>query len=531
MKNWKPLKWLSGDNSPIKAGLLTALLLLTFCQAFAQQYFNHLYTEGLSNSNVLVLLDGYFLPAQTVNSNGLVSLLSLKMDQNGQILLVDTFTINNYDAYSGSPGSTNLNHQKIYHTGTLQDSPTNALGIFFKISNYQYQELGRYKYQDSITSIFRSSTITQKQNIQAVGEVFVYTGGIPDYQFQLLLMQLDTLGNKLWERSFAAKSGLQHLQGNSILSTKDGSFVVGGIAFNNYGIFPSYTSYVMLADSLGNKVHERYLKFENYGNYSMDLTELPNGNFLVVYGTTYKSFPASEHQSRKLIVSELDKNDLSTIWERDYLEGYLNDLNVSGLIPQNDSTYLISGTYHPDYYFYEGEYAIRKGYIFAINSQGDSLWYRDFSSQTDSSEENYLNDIAVTQDGGIVGTGRLFTPKSPFTGGLANHVWLFKTDSIGCLYPGCDTVYIQPEPPKTFNYSVHPNPWPSSTDLTIKIPGAVSGLASLYNSMGQLVLQQNLDFENGIARFSPSLGMAPGCYFLHLQDQNGRVYKEKLILN
>ncbi len=96
---------------------------------------------------------------------------------------------------------------------------------------------------------------------------------------------------------------------------------------------------------------------------------------------------------------------------------------------------MIAGTNSSDYILSRGNYASQLGYIFAINAQGDSLWYRDYSNGTDSSELNYLNDIAITPDGGIVGAGRLQTPKSPYTGGLANHVWLFKTDSIGCLYP------------------------------------------------------------------------------------------------
>jgi hypothetical protein len=527
--NCKPPRWLFWGNSLNKAGLTTALLFLNVFALKSQVYFNRLYDIALAASSVLSVNDGYFLSTQIQPGNS-VGIFSMQTDSMGNVIGGDSSLIQGYGLFPQEPGSSRLINGNIFFLGNPQKTNFDFKGALFKYSGGESKEVDCYKYQDSISVFFNSMVVTSKGHLTITGLAQKYTGGPNVYQSQLLVTQLDTSGNKLWEHSYPAKSGLWALEGNTIIGTKNGGFAVGGLALN-FQILPSFTSYVLLADNLGNKVSERYLKFGNYGNYSMDLTELPNGNFLVAYGTTYKSFPASEDQSRKLIVLELDKNDLSTIWEKDYLEGYLNSLTVSRLIPQNDSTYLIAGTYHPDYYFYEGDYALRKGFIFAINSQGDSLWYRDFNNQTDSSEESYLNDIAITPDGGIVGAGRLFTPNSPFTGGFANHVWLFKTDSIGCLYPGCDTVYIKPEPKKIFTFSIYPNPWPSGTDLIIRVPEAVSGLASLYNSMGQLVRQQNLDFENGTARFSPSLGLVPGCYFLHLQDQNGRVFKEKLILN
>lgn len=531
MKNWKQLSCLLWVNNLVKAGLISALLLLTFRETFAQQYFNYLYKEGLTTYNVLSLENSYFLPAQVWSTEGKAAILTMCIDSIGGINQLDTFSIIGRHIYPGMPSSIHKIGKSIYNTGSSQFTSSDSQGVLFKLDSNNYNLLSQLVFQDSIITVLYASTVGNQNRITSVGYIFRHVpNGQSIRQHQLLLMQLDTLGNKLWERSYPAKAGLWHLQGNTVISTKDGGFAVGGSAYN-YAVFPSYTSYVLLTDSLGNKLNERYLKFENYGNYSMGLTELPNGNFLVAYATTYKSFPASADLSRKLIALELDKNDLSTIWQKEYLQGYLNGLVVSRLIPQNDSTYLIAGTYHPDPILYQGDYANQLGFIFAINNQGDSLWYRDYSNQTDSFEYNFLNDIAVTPDGGIVGAGRLETPNSPYTGGLANHVWLFKTDSIGCLYVGCDTVYDKPKPPVT-EFKVYPNPIQNGQDLIIELPNATIARAYLFNTIGQRVYQKELEFVSGTAYLplKEVVGGRTGVYLLQLTTPCGKTYVKKIVL-
>lgn len=189
---------------------------------------------------------------------------------------------------------------------------------------------------------------------------------------------------------------------------------------------------------------------------------------------------------------------------------------------------MIAGIYRPDRILYEGDYAVRLGFIFAITEKGDSLWYRDYGSFTEPLEYNILNDIAVTPDGGIVGAGRIETRNSPFaTVGMGLHVWLFKTDSIGCLYPGCDTVY-HTAPNLPIAFGVYPNPVNPGQSLTVAAPDVSQATATLYNAMGQAVATAQLVFEEGTSTLAtPQL--SSGLYMLHLQTNTGVQHVAKII--
>jgi hypothetical protein len=491
-------------------------------------YFNQLYEEGAGSNNILKVNDGYFSSLQ-INPGNTVGIVSAQFDLFGNVVSIDTTLRANYRTFPMSTVLSSSSNEKVFTLVGYQDYK-NFYSLGLLIHEPRKKTIGPdVNFQDTV-SVIPYDIIVHKGKILVTGYAWKWQTTEQRYQRQLLLMQLDTLGNKIWEQSYPAKSGLWHLRGYNVIATQEGGYAVGGYG-HNVGNILDVASYLVVTDSLGNKINERYFENLEHGNSAMLIQQKTNGNFLVAYSKGYEnSGPWNAGQrSFYVTVEELDKSTLQTIWSRDYLPGYHNFRTSFKLTHKNDSTFLISGIYWPDRILYEGEYAAQLGFIFAITENGDSLWYRDYGSFTEPWEYNYLNDIAVTPDGGIVGAGRIETSNSPFVSeGMGLHVWLFKTDSIGCLYPGCDTVYhTAPNLPIAFR--VYPNPVNPGQSLTIAAPDVSQATATLYNVMGQAVLQAPLTFDNGKATlFTTSL--ATGFYTLHLQTGNGKRYVEKIII-
>ncbi|MCH8556075.1 MAG: T9SS type A sorting domain-containing protein [Schleiferiaceae bacterium] len=527
MKNYKPLNWWLGNKIPIKRGCLGILFFILTQTAFSQVYFNRLYNEGVGTNNILVTSSGYFSDIQ-IQPQNTVGVVSTHFDFFGNRTTRDTTLRTNYNTFRVKTALLDTENEKIYSLiGYKYFNDFGSLGLL--IHGPQKKTIGPdINFQDTV-SVAPYDIITHEKKIIITGYTWKWQAAEQRYQRHLLLMQLDTLGNKIWEQSYTSKPSFWHLQGYNVIATQEGGYAVGGFGYN-IGNVLDVASFLLVTDSVGNKINERYFENPENGNTALLIHQKTNGNFLVAYSKGYEnSGPWNAGQrSFYTTVEELDKSSLQTIWSKDFLPGYHNYRSSYKLTRQNDSTFLISGIYWPDRILYEGEYASQLGFIFAITENGDSLWYRDYGSFTEPLEYNYLNDIAITPDGGIVGAGRIETSNSPITGGMGMHAWLFKADSIGCLYPGCDTVYhTAPTLPTVFQ--VYPNPVGTGQQLNLAAPDVTQATATLYNVLGQAVLQTPLTFEAGKATlFTESL--ASGFYTLHLQTGTGKRYVEKVVV-
>ena len=102
-----------------------------------------------------------------------------------------------------------------------------------------------------------------------------------------------------------------------------------------------------------------------------------------------------------------------------------------------------------------------------------------------------LNDvfyIEAAKDGGIVGCGKVLK-----AGYIPQSMWVFKTDSLGCLQPGCDPTASIEETPylKPGQLQIFPNP--ATTQTTISYPTTDKAIIlQIYNMLGQSVYVEKL---------------------------------------
>jgi hypothetical protein len=123
--------------------------------------------------------------------------------------------------------------------------------------------------------------------------------------------------------------------------------------------------------------------------------------------------------------------------------------------------------------------------LFCYNSDGDSLWHRDYYYYPEDPVygQNYLNDLSQTEDNGFVSVGQAYTVYPPNN---IQKMWVLKVDSVGCEIENC-WVGIEEEDKTAGLYDdkkgglvVWPNPT-SGGVLSVEFLGLSAGISFLLS--------------------------------------------------
>lgn len=269
---------------------------------------------------------------------------------------------------------------------------------------------------------------------------------------------------------------------NNVVLSKDGNFIVNGLQYQgingNDSAFGWYAKIDTLGNTIWNKVLDRkstlmcsdvwgtngngeiYLTGSNYANYPVDWYPL-------VYGDTSFSYIIKINDVNGTIVWQ--KRFLITVNETRGLQSGIGGMvyyknNLYGLISHN-----LTSTNNQYIMFAK------------FDLQGNILWKRLFHQANYSNRSYSLTPVA---DGFLICADGKDSTRAK---GDAD-AWLIKTDTNGCIIPGCnakDNVVQIINPEKVF--TVYPNPAQneinvSSENLDIKIESL-----AIYNMQGQLL--------------------------------------------
>jgi len=95
------------------------------------------------------------------------------------------------------------------------------------------------------------------------------------------------------------------------------------------------------------------------------------------------------------------------------------------------------------------------------------LWYREYAKIQGPNEGNELWQVTPTPDNGFAAAGSLFPAES----GGTQDIWVFKTDSLGCLVPNCTGLGITEFNPNTgAQMIIYPNPFTNTFTINYFIP-------------------------------------------------------------
>ncbi|MBC7446639.1 MAG: T9SS type A sorting domain-containing protein [Hymenobacteraceae bacterium] len=348
-------------------------------------------------------------------------------------------------------------------------------------------------------------------------------------QLDYLLIRTDSLGNKLWERTYDL--GYDD-NGFAVTQTPDGGFLLTGyVSYQPNGA--DHDTFIVKTDSLGRKLWQRTFGGApgSGGDGGGRGAVLRDGNYLIA-AMIEKRVVNTIEQRRNILYKLTPQGQL--LWQRE-IGPTRNSLSPQAVHELPDGSIVVSGQQGDPTGATPVGNGFPEGFIYKVCADGDSVWYRSFKKLTGGRSHNYVRDLRLARDGGFVGCGFLFA-RAPDTG--SSDAWAFKMDSAGYLLPGgapptvrCPRVVgvgaaDQPTQPLV---SLYPNPTADVVTVSYRLPAGVSRADMLVvDAVGKLCARTPLLGRQGEITL-PLTGLTPGIYSYRLLVLGALMQTGKLV--
>jgi hypothetical protein len=329
------------------------------------------------------------------------------------------------------------------------------------------------------------------------------------------LLKTDPDGVLEWVRTFGSEIFREGFA--TVEALEDGGFWLGGGKQSSQN---NYDPWVVRTDETGTILWQN-----TYGTLGSDptnahLTLGSTGNGLIA--TCWNVAP---NDISRIALLALDP-DGSVQWQRLYG-------------PQRNTALFVVQEVSPDLdlitcgYAYLGSQL--KGILLRTTATGDSLWMReyDYYDTEVTNGKGAFYDVQPTPDGGFIAVGVALAVAGQYT----QDVWVVKTDSMGCIEPGCHLVTGMESQITNLKDAlrVWPNPVErgGSVQVSIDLPvnfqpqGALR--LSVVSSDGRLVQEQSIPDNNSMYHLNTNL--SAGIYHIHLSDASRWISGAELVVH
>ena len=357
-----------------------------------------------------------------------------------------------------------------------------------------------------------STNIFSRQLRRTSDGGFVFCGFVdpPDDLAKASLVKMDSAGVVEWQQVFTASGQLY--DAISVAPYVDGGYVLAGYrlpqGLNGQG-------FLIRTDSAGNELWRRH--FGNQGGAWCPVRVCADSGIVVLGSYAEPDWPWDWYQ---LLLVKYDAQG-GLVWQTrcnyfQYVTAY--DMEV---LP--DQSIITSSAY-------SSLIGLTK-----FSSAGDSLWCRWlWAMGTNSFHSAY--DVELASDGGFLLTGQVtqMSAGNPHPG--QETIFVIKTDSLGCVVPGCQNVGVQEF---TIDLQEHlevsPNPANDRVNVLLTLPetGEVEGQARvlLLDATGRTVLEQPMQRNLNQLRTTVEVSALPaGMYYLHLRDAKRWLAGSKVVV-
>ncbi|MCF8298457.1 MAG: T9SS type A sorting domain-containing protein [Saprospiraceae bacterium] len=501
----------------MKSIIYSIISIILFSQSLIGQtkYFNNIYNPNsswaiglsiISNDSNYICIGRSYDSSKTSNT-----IILLSINKNG---ILDT-VINYGDTLTTNyPGFCSLvkSYENGYFISGSVNIDGNSYGLIMNLDS-DFNLKWKRVLGDTINNfIFLQGKPTSDSGYIITGDIYKNPN-----DNDILLIKTDSLGNKLWQKTY---NYIGADRGWNVIQTPDKGYLIGAGGYKA-GVPNSYNGLVIKTDSLGNEQWRRSFG----GMYDDDkcvVANHPDGSFIVA--TSYSvidSFPndLDDDGYKTINVIKLSPSN-QVLWNNQYdfpkfwrSVGNISikasgDIFVMGKWRGNDAN------------------SVQRSSLLKLNSNGDSLWYREFTKFTDHASDNALYDIKPTEDKGFVMCGQADAPFTPYQ---SQHIWVLKVDSFGCDTPGCHTVGINTSAPlSVLNTLVYPNP--ALDEITIDFRGFTKVETInivIYNSVGLLIRREKAA-KNINTKTINIKDFSPGIYYYQIIS-NDKSYSGKFV--
>jgi len=404
--------------------LLFLWLFFTTGAVWAQPwYFNEIYNPNntwAASLSIIADAEGYFGTAISSDSiTGFYNTCTYKISLGGEILFWKNYGRTGFDYYPGDEGSlVKFGNNYGLFGSVINWSTSRISGLFYKFDLSGDTILTRlFTSQTYNTLVGRTCNITEDNGFILFGEVSV------GYNYSdVIMIKTDSNGYEQWRRQHGTSIDDN---AKSIIQTMDGGYALG-IWSRIPGQEETADPLVFKTDSLGNFEWSLNLG----GPYGDDKVMLcPANDSCIMALTAYAdSMYTPEYAYAKINLIKIDLLG-NIIWNKKYGPSKAKNL-ISNISQLDNGDFLTCG------YARFSTYLNPSGWLFRINSNGDSVWYRDYwyYDENPSYGLNFLYDISPATDQGFISVGQAHTALPPDN---TQKMWVLKVDSVGCEIPNC----------------------------------------------------------------------------------------------
>ncbi|MDP8205152.1 MAG: T9SS type A sorting domain-containing protein [Candidatus Electryonea clarkiae] len=312
-----------------------------------------------------------------------------------------------------------------------------------------------------------------------------YTESFANGPNDVWLIKTDSDGDEEWSRAFGGNS---NDGGNSVQQTSDGGYIIAGVT-SSFGA-GSGDVWLIKTDSTGNEEWN-----QTFGGTEIDwgnsVQQTNDGGFIIAGYTN--SFSVGENDVW-LIKTDSDGDEE---WNRTF--GGTGDDSGESIQQTNDGGYVIAGHTNS---FGAGSHDV---WLIKTDSTGDEEWNQTFGGEF--SDEGW--SVQQTDDGGYIITGKVTN-----SGGQLNDVWLIRLAAE-------ENEIVESTTSSPIDYvlkEVYPNPFNSTTTISIDIPVTSELKLNVFNMAGQEVaVLANERYSPGYHKFNFNAdGLSTGIYFIHV---------------
>ncbi len=506
----------------MKKQILFALLVCGLIQhvTLAQSYLNKFYHYNYP----VATFTGLVYDNDTIITTGIITEWSsqdlgkgyhAKFDMNGEILTFKAPNISNENSFRPYIHTLSKASDGGYFYSGPSDLYANYGKSFLCKLNHNLDTVWfkEFVHGDSLTQIIAKGNIELvNKHYLLVCEIWYPNGTGHD----ILLIETDSNGIEINRTVYGYPLGHPQPavgeQVQDVLAAPWGILIGGSGATNpntNKG-----ASFIIKLDSTGNKIGDYFTSFSDSVN--AQAFAMSNNGFIGLCGRQgFKELAPNTYDGRCYIAKY--NSIFGKIWGRKLPENFFyNDF------------YKMIGTYD-NVFLACGRHETNAGWMVKVSQYGQVEWSRkhqvfyDWNWQYD----HYFYDVVELPDKGFALVGTAYD-NTQATSPTVTNAWLARTDSFGCLVPGCETVGIAESTPLESSFKLYPNPASDRLFLYYNNPQLQNCVFAVRDIAGrQLVpptpLENSTTYEIRIGNW------AKGLYFVELRDEKGNVHTEKFV--
>lgn len=501
------------------------ILSLSIYSLFSQNiYVNRQY--DFSNNNAAVLFGGILIDNDTFIVNGILTendhpykrkSFFTKLDSSGNTIqhtLIDSSDITYFWTYPKT--ITKAKDGGYFCSGLFDNSNADwNKGSLVKVNhNLDTLWIRRYSPDSSISGrvIVVANYELDNGNILLVCELRKFDNDMNVIEENMLLILTDSLGIEMKRKEWGVAYSPELPKG--FLSSPWGLLAYGGNAWfasdNNKG-----GGYILNIDSLCN-IQDTFICSRLDSVIWINSLALTSDSNLIACGIMTRLHPVTQEWSCLDYIAKYSPPPYQQLWQIRFQLADCEYSRFEKAVPTPDGGAVVCG----------GDYTLpvgnAKGWMIKVSKDGQIIWDRRHTLITGG--EHHFVDMVRNADGGFTLAGYIYSNG----GAIGTYGWLVRTDSFGCVVPGCQSVGIEVAENIAYKMLISPNPTTDFLNVYIAQKPDFKGLLRLYDTNGKVVMSGEVSGENTTYIF-PVRGLASGMYYLEMSAEGSILQMEKVV--